>query len=308
MDFNELQEHLRDTQAALGQVRGALSEDPDSVSNSIIAASLRKRQLRLEQEFSEALDDIGIDICRYRMFGNWRNISVSSFATSLNNFQLLFTSVYDAIKTDIPKMRARISPEIRTESALNVGYTFPGSLGVVLTLPNQRLLFGESDMDSAMQQIFDMAKSADSQTILEFSRNLGPACVRAMYKWADGNVQSDLNIQIDWQRRNKVRLSLTSETSEFEHLSRIISETSDEVVTDVELIGILVGADVRSGTFHFDLGTDGEIRGELNDTISESQVVELPRRYRAIITKKESIRYSTEEENISYRLERLESM
>ena len=75
---------------------------------------------------------------------------------------------------------------------------------------------------------------------------------------------------------------------------------------------ILVGADTKSRRFHFvvddaDDGIQGEdIRGKFFDAISDSHQAEIPKRYIAHLHKTTQISFATEDEDVSYFLERLE--
>ena len=86
---------------------------------------------------------------------------------SLATFQELVTAIFDAFKTS-PKLRAKISAEIVAQSTLNFGYAYPGSLGFVLTMPNDRLLIGESELDRAFQTIFAMTKAEQSAEVASY--------------------------------------------------------------------------------------------------------------------------------------------
>ncbi len=302
----EIQEKLQDTNAAIAQLERAMAVEPESLALSAVGKSLAKRQRTLESEFLAVVDSLGVDVCSYRLFGEHARPTITALSNALGDFQTLVSVVFDAIKTSLPKMRARVSAESAMETAFRFGYAFPGSLGIVLTLPNERLLFGESKLDESIFTIFDMAKASDSSQILKFAKRLGPAPIRAMYKWARDQAQSGLGVEIEWRRDRDVRAKLLVQRPEFEHLQRLIDETSQETREEITVTGQLVGADVERRSFHMRLESDTEIRGFFTDAIGLSHTVELPKLYRANITKTVTIRYSTEEEDIHYHLLRLE--
>ncbi len=221
----EIQEHLRDTHAAISKLTGASTQSSDSKSKKVVAASLNKRKLRLEQRYKNALSENGIEVCNYRMFGETQTISVRSFTSSLSNFQSLVTLVYDAVKEGSPRSCTQTSLETRLESTFNVGYTFTGNLGLALATTNDNLLSAEGNLDVTLQQIFKIAKSREPQDVMRFSEEMGVACVQAMHKWADGNAQSGLDVQIDWHRGSKYLSSLLIQMPEFQELARITAST-----------------------------------------------------------------------------------
>ena len=83
---------------------------------------------------------------------------------------------------------------------------------------------------------------------------------------------------------------------------------SEESDSDLAVSGILVGADTKSRRFHFVTDdTDEDIRGKFSDAISESIHAEIPMRYVAHLHKTTQISFATEDEIVSYFLERLET-
>ncbi len=305
---SEIQEKLLETNAAMAEVEKAIANDPKSLSLSAMMKSLEKRYQKLESDFMAAVDSLGVDICAYRILGEEEFPTLKALSSILGDFQTLVSTVYDAIKTTIPKVRARLSAEVVAETEFRFGYTFPGSVGVVLTIPNQRLLIGESHLDESLQVISKMAKLHDSPEVLEYAKRLGPASIRALYRWAYDHAESGLGVDIEWRRQQIIRTRLFAQRPELERLHQTIGMTSEERISELTVHADLVGVDVARHTFHVKLDTGENIRGSLakNINISEKQTVELPKRYKAHILKAEKIYYSTEEEVISYNLLNLE--
>ena len=148
----ELQENIQDTTAALGQLERALVENPGSRTLGLSGKSLQKRLQVLESEFLAETHSLGVDVCSYRLFGGQKLGRLSGLTRVLSDFQTLVSVIYDAVKSGTPKRRRRVSVDAATETAFDLGYVFPGSLGVVLTMPNERLLLGESKLDSFVER------------------------------------------------------------------------------------------------------------------------------------------------------------
>lgn len=307
---SEIQEKLLETNAAMAEVEKAIANDPKSLSLSAMMKSIEKRYQKLESDFMAAVDSLGVDVCAYRIFGEEERPTLKALSSILGDFQTLVSTVYDAIKTTVPKVRARISAEVVAETEFRFGYTFPGSVGVVLTIPNQRLLIGESHLDESLQVISKMAKVHDSPEVLEYAKRLGPASVRALYRWAYDHAESGLGVDIEWRRQQVIRTHLFAQQPELERLYQTIGMTSEERISELTVHADLVGVDVARRTFHVKLDTGEDIRGSLakDINISEKQTVELPKRYKAHIIKTEKIYYSTEEEVTSYNLLNLEPL
>jgi hypothetical protein len=153
-------------------------KDPRDWSLAITAQSLRQRQIDLEREFASLANINLLDVCDYRLVppesGEYPIVSV---AKTLASFQELVTTVFDAFKT-APKLRARFTADIVAASTLNFGYAYPGSLGFVLTMPNDRLLLGESELDRAFEAIFEMAKAQRPAELAAYVARVGVASIR----------------------------------------------------------------------------------------------------------------------------------
>jgi hypothetical protein len=308
--ISEIQGKLLETNAAIAEVEKAIANDPKSLSLSAMMKSLEKRYEKLEADFMAEVDSLGVDVCAYRMFGEEEHPTLRALSSVLGDFQNLVSTVYDAIKTAVPKIRARISAEIAAETEFRFGYTFPGSVGVVLTIPNQRLLIGESYLDESLRVISEMARVHDSPEVLKYAKRLGPASIRSLYNWAYDHAESGLGVDMEWRRQQIIRTRLFAQRPELERLHQIINLTSEERVSELTVYANLVGVELTRRSFHLKLDTGEDIRGSLAEDIdiSEKQTVELPRRYKAQIIKTEKIRYSTEQEDISYNLVNLERL
>ncbi len=302
----ELRDMLDETASTVARLEQAIASDPKSPSLFAMLKSVEKRRGNLEEEFLTETHSVGIDVCSYRLFGDFERPTIAAISKALGGFQTLVTVVYDAVKSSVPKLRARVGADIENETAFHFGYAFSGSLGVVLTIPNQRLLMGESDLDKTFRTIFNMAKAQNSSEILEFARVLGPAPVRMMYQWAFDHARHGLGVDIEWRRETHIQAKLFAQKQELENLYSTIESTSEETVTEAVVEGTLEGADVPRRSFHIVLDNGEDIRGLFLDAISNDQTVELPKRYRAILTKRSKIFYSTEREETSYFLNRLE--
>jgi hypothetical protein len=119
-------------------------------------------------------------------------------------------------------------------------------------------------------------------------------------------VKALFSVDIEWRRGKEVQQKALIQRLEFESLQRAISETSEESSEEFTLSGLLAAADVIRHTFRLEPDDGEEIRGTSGDVISEAHTVELPKRYTATVRKTTTIRYSTEQEDVSYELLGLE--
>ena len=163
-------------------------------------------------------------------------------------------------------------------------------------MPRDKDIYG-SDIEEAITSIFDVAKCNLSSEILAFAKKLGIGPIRVLFRWADEHVKNSLSADIKWWfGRNDVKQALIQK-AEFKRLRDIILQTSDQHVTELEVNGVLQGADVSKHTFHLKLDSGEDIRGSSGDIIGSSHTVELPKRYKAKLRKTKTVSYSTEEEH-----------
>lgn len=294
----EIQEKLLDTSATLSRLEHLLVSHPHSEPLLGNLETMRKRHRILEDAFLAEADKVEVDVCTYRIIPEQGRANISALGKILDGFQLAFSLTYGALKEG-PKKRAVLNQESRENTALGFSYSFSGSIGFVMTLPNERLLVGETRVDEAMRLVLQMAKSTTSQEILDFAKKLGAPPIRALYKWADEHASNQFGAEIEWRRTEQIRSNLFIQQPQLEQLREVIEKTSDETEEEINAVGNLIGADVKRRTFHLEMA-GGEIRGTFADAISTEQTVELPKQYAVKICKRTRIIYSTGEEKVSH--------
>lgn len=304
----EVIQDLQDTEAAISRASADAAKYPEKGSLLLNVKSLQKRFTKLEDRFTELTASEELDVCTYRLIADDdRPYTVSALTKTLGNFQSLLTIVYNALKSNEPKERARTSAEISAESALNFSYTFSGSLGFVFTMPKERVLLGETVLDLAMTKIFEMAKCNNSNELKEYAKLVGIAPIRKIYEWATSHRKAGLSTDIKWKRGDKEISSLLLQTQELDHLCEVIDETSETKETRFTVPGILIGGDIQTKDFHFIPESGEDIKGKLADTFKIEGELHLNRSYKnAELLKTTKVFYSTEEEEIHYYLISLE--
>ena len=302
------QRKLLDTLAMITKEERALVGHPgerDAILASI--SSLEKVRTQLELEYAQAANAIGADVCSYRIFSPDGAVGIMPLASAISSFQVLISVVYDAVHQGRPKQNTRLSAAAAAESELTFGYAFSGSTGFVLTVPNERLLVDfASDLDVAIESIFAMAKPTKPEDIAEYVARLGHGSVHALRSWAVAHSGARLGADISWRRGNNPRMHMLIEFPELTYLSDTIDATSAPTRENVEVIGELLMANVSSRTFRIRPEDGPPIVGSFEDAISESHTVELPRLYKAYLTKTTEVNYATGEETVEHFLRRIE--
>jgi hypothetical protein len=302
-----LQDKILRTSQALGRLESEVAVRPDSRSLQSNVLSLRKLHHNLQQDFASAAHDLGLDVCHYRMLED--RPPAKALSGAIGTFQDALSFTYEALKTG-PKAKRILSPAAAEDTELRVAYSYPGSFGVVFTIPNEKLLFPDIQtlLDRAVATVFDLGKAADNRAIIsKTSQIIGRGPIVAIHDWAKANVNYRAGAAIQWKKSEREQSEVLIQAPEFsilsESLERIIETRDTEVVEQ----GILVGADVKTRRFHFVIdGSFEEIRGRFTGAISETEHASIPMRYIARLHKTTEVSYATDQEKITYFLLRLE--
>jgi hypothetical protein len=303
-----LQDKIRVTGAAISRLENQLSLHPESIGLSANILSMRKLQSNLQTDFAKAADAIGLDIVHYRILEG--NPTAKALSSSVGTFQEALTVAYDALRNG-PKSRRSPSAVIRAETELRVAYSYEGSFGIVFTVPNERFLIPnmQSCFDRAAETVVKIGKAESHKEILaQAEASLGHATLTAVYDWAKANAQGGIGTAIEWRRGETERGQALIQLPEFAALAESLERISTRTEQTKILVATLVGADVKSHRFHLVTEEDEDIRGKFSDAISESQTADLPGKYRATLHKSTETTYATDEEKVSYFLEKLEQL
>lgn len=298
----ELQSIIRETVAGLARFDQAIAAEPDSLPLSIAASSLRDQYNQLHAQFLAEANRVEVDVCTYRLFavtGGFR-YTLNEVTAALRDFQQLFSTVYRAVR--LPRNRAAAD-----DTEFGFAYTFPGSLGVALTLPKERQLFGaDREFDEAMETVFGMARARTADEIRQYVRSIGPASVKLMDKWAADHADYGLGADIGWKAQTVQPQRLFIQPPEITSLRNAISLSDYSAPRIIEVIGDLVGADMDRKSFHLKTETKQDIRGRFADAITSEHRAQLPAPYIAKIRVTTQMLYATEKEEDDYFLLSLE--
>ena len=296
---------INSTQSAMRRIEDELSIAPDNISLQATYQTLFKRHQNLEEKFLDYSIQDSLDVCTFRLLSEVSGrYPILALGDALHTFQNWFSSIYDALKTG-PKERARLSADTVSESSLNFAFSYPGSVGVVMTIPKERLIF-KGNLESAMSISTDMLRSESSEHVHHFAQELGTASIRALNALVKSHVSSGLGVDIHWLRGSEPIAQVRAGYEHMINLQQAIKETSDIKELNITIPGMLVGADTVNHTFHFITNDEEDIRGKMSDSIGESYTVVLPKHYQAHIKKTSHVNYATNEEKISYFMESLD--
>jgi hypothetical protein len=306
-DIQEIQRQLQNAEAEISVVKRAMSVIPSpSLTSSI--GSLEKQRKELEAEFLAAAKMAGMKVCSYRMFRDHEQPKLAGLAAALGNFQSVFSVVFAAKKFG-PKHTMHLAAEVEQTSAFNFAYAFAGSVGIVLTVQDEQFLFNQSEFSDTIKVIAEVAKATSPEAIQSYAKDLGPAPIRMIYKWAKAHAESAFGADIDWFSGDSVEQHVLIQLPEFRRLEETIAAVSEKQIQTVVLEGTLHGADAKTRKFHMEFPANGgEIRGDFEDAISEQKKVRVPGQIRATLIKTTVTQYSTESDTVSWFLKNVEEI
>ena len=298
----ELNHRLQDTSSAITKLELALAKHPDSPVLRLNLESVWKRFDQLQAELDEFADRHSLDVCSYRLFRETdESPSLRGYSGALYEFQAAFSAVFDAIQNG-PRRRTRLSPDVAESTRFSFGYAYAGSLGVVLTLERERLLIDIGPLTDTITTFFNIARAPTRDDIREIGRRLGPAPLRAIFKWADAHADDGNGADISWRHGENTE-HLLLQRAEIIRLRDEIDATSEEERVPFTFTGVLTGASIVSKNFDFKPDGSDPIKGRFVDVINENHKVKLPgARYVANVEKVTKVRYSSEEESTTWHL------
>ena len=301
--FAELQRDLQDAAAAVAHAERTLAAHPGVPSVIATLRTIENRKACLEEQFFAAADELGLDVCGYRIEVEGRPASISGLTAVLGTFQKIFTTVYDALEQVAPKKTSKVSVETISATSFGFAYTFPGSVGVMMTLPNDRMLF-ESKLDDAMKKTFELMEAHEPAEIQALTEVVGLPAVRLAHSWAQENVKAGFGADIVWRRDDVVKREMRVQPLQIAHLESIIRsmKTKEQVV----VVGELFHLDLHEHTFRMQM-QDKVIQGTFDKAISSANPAQLPKTYKATMNISEKIVLDDSgQEQVDYFLLRLD--
>jgi hypothetical protein len=293
----DLQTELQEANEAAARAEHALARHPDVPSARATLQAIVQRRERLQEEFTAVAQASGHDVCRYKIETADLNPSVLQIAEVVAKFQRLFTAVYDAM-TNAPKQIARAGAEAIGATRLGFGYTFPGSVGVAMTVDESRLLIPDADLDKAMQGVFEVMSARRPDEVVALRDRFGLAAVRIAREWAEENAKAGFGADVEWRRKDDVRRHVRVQTPEIIQLESAINRASDRQKQTI--IGELVSVNYEERTFRMRLGIDEVITGSYANAIGPDTPAIVPHQYSAVMEISRRIIAHGEEDAISY--------
>jgi hypothetical protein len=303
----DLQDKIRKTSQAIGRLESEVVVRRDSQSLLANIVSLRKLHRNLQADFALAADELGIDVCHYRMLLD--SPPAKALGSSIGAFQDAVSVIYESLVTGA-KAKRTLTADTKRQTELRIAYSYPGSFGLALTIPNERFLFPDmrTKLDNAVEKVFDLGKAGENRALISKTvQELGRAPIVAIHDWAKANVSYEVGASIVWKKGTETSSEVLIQAPEFSALYDTLERIGETKQEEIVVSGILVGADADTKSFHFFIdGSKQGIWGKFTDAISSQEQARIPERYLARLHKTTETSFATEEEKVSYLLMRLE--
>ncbi len=298
-----LLEKLHKTYSAIAEIETSLRDFPNDRYILINLSSMKQIASELERDWEQECRVKQTEICRYRVISKG-GYSVADVAKSILEFQNLFSQIFDSLKNG-SKKNAVITPDSASETRLDFAFSYPGSLGIAMTVQGEANLFWNS-FDNTIDALMNSVDISDENDVRDAAKALGQAVIKRIYDWSKVNLDANFNVDINWKAVNgntKGRI-ITSEN--MQKLVEIISKTSDTVRKDISVFGTLIGLDSQTKHFRFISSGDGpDFSGRVEDEFPIMNMWKLNYNYEAKILVEETTKYATQETKKSYKLKSL---
>jgi len=302
-------DRLNDIDATIARLQ-AESTTESALAYRLTLQSLENRREMFLKELAKIADQQLIEICDYKFIPENENIySLSAFTDALHNFQDIVTLVFDAIFNG-PKLRASLSADVVNKTSFNFGFTYAGSLGVALTVPNARLLGVDSDLDLTIAAVFDLMKLKSKEEINAAAQKYGRPTIRKLYSWSKTHSDYRISADIKWVRNRETRKSMLAQHQELTEICRMIETNPEETTEPVTVKGTLLSWNTVKRSFIIFVPDAEPISGYLAEgvDITKPRIVRGEKLYEADLLKHTLISYVIDKEDINWELVELRDL
>lgn len=300
-----LVDRIRRVYEEIAKVERVAAQFPDDVYVQANLNSLRYDAEELEREWAAEARLEQKEVCRYRMIPSFLGAySIRVVTQSLLDFQELFSQIYDSIKNGT-KRKARISSEITQRTTFNLAFTYPGSLGVAMSIDSFPDLFS-GEFDESIDALMQVVQARDEYDVRDMAKSLGEAVVKKAYDWAKVNSSASYAVDLDWTTLKGSHKGGMIDVAAFSRLVTVIGHTSDSIVRMVKVRGVLVGLDSKTKRFRFVDPNGDDYSGPLSDIFPAGAVWQVNETFIADIEVEETLEYATDTTKQINRLRHLE--
>ena len=293
-DYAYVAERARKAFSSVANLEKILDRNPRDKGILLNLSAMKKVAEQAQRELLRLAEINRIEVCNYRLIP-YQSVgyALPFVAKSLLNYQNLFSQIYDAIRNGVLKERAVLGKDAEFESMLEYGYSYSGSLGVVLLAQSERDFF-KGRLDEPIDALFQVLDIADTDSVKDVARSLGNAVVKRVFDWSVVNVEGKFSADVRWSRSDGRQLGQVVERRQMERIVDLVGATSDETSNPVNVRGMLVGTDLPARLFHFVVPGGDSYKGAFHKDLSIGKELVVGKLYDAEIVTFEKFHYATE--------------
>lgn len=286
-------ERARQAFAVVTQIEEALAHDPEARHLQVNLAAARKMAQQAQDRVFVLAENDHVEVCNYRLVPvDSRPYAVAAVSLSMLYFQNLFSQVHDAVRNGAKRISV-IGAEALRESLLEFGYSYSGSLGVMLFVPSEKTLF-DGSLDASIDALFQVVEIEDQDDVRDVAKALGMPVLKRVYEWSSSNVNGGFSTDLKWRRSDGKFLGEVITRDRMERIVEIIGRTSDVETINHHVTGVLVGMDVKSGRFRLTVPDGEDFAGGLATQFPRDRRFTVNRPYDAHIVESKTTKYATE--------------
>ncbi|WP_339033800.1 hypothetical protein WHZ78_18485 [Bradyrhizobium symbiodeficiens] len=163
----------------------------------------------------------------------------------------------------------------------------------MLLAQNQKNFF-EGRLDGSIEALFQVMDIDSRDAVRDVGRALGTAVVKRIHDWSAANIKGGFAADVRWNKSDGKQVGEVIERRRMANIVEIIEATSDRHTDEVRAVGVLVGGDLGSGSFHFTVPNGEDYRGHLAKEFSHDTEMTLGNRYVASIREISTTNYATQ--------------
>ena len=192
-------ERTRKAFASVSRLEEAIARAPQDRSLQLNLAAMRRVAMQSQEQLLQFSQQTHVEVCNYRLVPEVADsYALPYISSSMLQYQYLFSQIYDA-KRNGKKSNAVIGREAWEESILEFGYSYSGSLGVVLLRQGSRDLLSGT-FDDSIDALYQVMGIKDQHDVRDVAQNLGNAVVKRLHDWSEANLEGGFAADVRWTR------------------------------------------------------------------------------------------------------------
>jgi hypothetical protein len=304
-ELTETLDSLHDTDVVTAKLTELRQGGTQDAIDQVNLDALAKRRRDLERRLGAHLRADQLDLIEYKIETAAGAFCPSTaVAHALLAFQEMTSCAFDAVRTAPKRLYQPSRENLDLSTFLLTGARVGSLMMMSLSVPNQRLIAIESDLDIAFELVFSLLRIRTSSQLISVQARTGAAALTLAYGWARNSIEYGLTTFISWQKNAAISEAIAILPSDAELLRQTIEDTSlertDEITAECELLSL----DNASSSFVLRTTTGEERAGQLANRFPRGAWA-IYARYTAQLTRMIRIRCATGEEAVRWMLNEL---